>query len=162
MSTPAPAIDTLESFGAALRWGFETAAAQGARVITCADPDFEGWPLDDPQLLQGLTDWIRLPQRQLVLLAASYDGVPRQLPRFTSWRRNWSHAIQALKAPQEFASDVSTLLLDDVSVCVHLADRLNWRGLAAADGRKRWLWQERIDVVLQRSEPGFTISTLGL
>ena len=162
MNLPPPLIESSETFGAALRWGFDAAAAQGARVITCADPDFEGWPLDDPALLQGLSDWIRLPQRQLVLLAASYDGVPQRLPRFAAWRRNWSHAVQALQALPEFALDLPTLLIDDVSVSVQLVDRLQWRGLAAADGRKRWLLQEKLDVVLQRSEPGFPISTLGL
>ena len=58
MNLPPPLIESSETFGAALLWGFEAAAAQGARVITCADPDFEGWPLDDPALLQGLSDWI--------------------------------------------------------------------------------------------------------
>ena len=67
---PPPTIDTRESFVAALRWGFETAAAEGARCITCVDPSFEHWPLDDPGLLDGLTAWARLPQRRLVLLAA--------------------------------------------------------------------------------------------
>ena len=157
-----PSIDTRESFAAALRWGFENAAADGARCISCVDASFEHWPLDDPGLLEGLTAWVKLPQRRLLLLAARYDEVPRRQPRFTAWRRDWAHAVTALQAPQDFAADLPTLLLDDRKTSVHLIDALNWRGRAAVDPRARMLWQEKIDVVLQRSEAGFAVTTLGL
>ena len=160
--SPPPRIDSRESFSAALHWGFERAIAGGARCITCTDPSFEAWPLNDAALLQQLTQWLRLPQRRLVLLAASYDTVPRQLPRFTAWRRDWAHAIQALQPQPEFALDVPALLIDDRHVSVHLIDPLHWRGRAADDARTRLLWQEKIDVVLQRSEPAFAVTTLGL
>lgn len=162
MSDAGPLIDSRDSFGAALRWGFDTAISNGARCITCADPSFEAWPLDDAALLQRLTAWLRLPQRRLVLLAANYESVPRLLPRFTAWRRDWAHAIQALQPPAEFAADVPTLLLDDRSVSVQLIDPLHWRGRAAVDARSRLLWQEKIDAVLQRSEAAFAVTTLGL
>ena len=162
MKEAVPLIESRESFAAALHWGFETAIENGARCITCADPNFDAWPLDDAALLQRLTAWLRLPQRRLVLLAANYDTVPRRLPRFTGWRRDWAHAIQALQAPQEFAFDVPTLLIDDRSVSVHLLDPLHWRGRAAVDARSRLLWQEKIDALLQRSEPAFAVTTLGL
>jgi len=162
MSDSPPLIDTRESFGAALRWGFESAIADGARCITCVDKDLAEWPLDDAALLQCLTDWLRLPQRRLVLLAASYDTVPQRLPRFTGWRRDWVHCIQAMQAPVEFAAELPTLLLDDRKVSVHLVDHLHWRGRAMSEPRARLLWQERVDVVLQRSEPAFAITTLGL
>ena len=157
-----PSIDTRESFAAALRWGFENAAADGGRCITCVDTSFEYWPLEDPGLLEGLTAWAKLPQRRLLLLAARYDEVPRRQPRFTAWRRDWAHAVTALQAPQDFAADLPTLMLDDRKTSVHLIDALNWRGRAAVDPRARMLWQEKIDVVLQRSEAGFAVTTLGL
>lgn len=160
--TAIPRIDSRESLAAALRWGFEQAFAQDARCITCVDATFEHWPLNEPPLLQALTAWLRRPQRRLVLLAASYAEVPQRQPRFTAWRRDWAHAIQALQAPQEMAADLPTLLLDDRSVAVHLIDPLHWRGRASLDVRARVLWQERIDVVLQRSEPAFAVTTLGL
>lgn len=157
-----PRIDSRESFVAALHWGFEQALAQDARCITCVDASFEHWPLDEPLLLQALTTWLRRPQRRLVLLAASYAEVPRRQPRFTVWRRDWAHAIQALQPPQELAADLPTLLLDDRSMAVHLIDPLHWRGRAGLDVRARVLWQERIDAVLQRSEAAFAVTTLGL
>lgn len=162
MSDPIPLIDSRASFVAALRWGFERAVANGARCISCVDANFEEWPLDDAALLQSLTAWLRFPQRRLVLLAANYDSVPQRLPRFTAWRRDWAHAIQAWQPPQELALDLPTLLLDDRSVSVHLLDPLHWRGRAAVDARSRLLWQEKIDAVLQRSEAAFAVTTLGL
>ena len=42
-----PRIDSRESFGVALRWGFDRAFANGARCIICSDPNFEAWPLND-------------------------------------------------------------------------------------------------------------------
>lgn len=162
MSESPPRIDSSESFDAALRWGFETAIANKARCITCVATTFEDWPLDDPALLESLTTWMRLPQRRLVLLAANYDEVPRRLPRFTGWRRDWAHLIQALQPPLELAADLPTLLIDDRSVGVNLIDPVHWRGRAEVDVRARLLWQERIDAILQRSEPAFPVTTLGL
>ena len=162
MNEPAPTIATRESFAAALHWGFQTAIAQGARSVTCVDATFEHWPLDDVGLLESLTTWVRLPQRSLCLLAASYGEVPSRQPRFTAWRRDFAHATVALQAPSEFAADLPTLLLDDKRVSVHLIDAVHWRGRASTAVRTRLLWQEKIDVVLQRSEAGFAVTTLGL
>jgi hypothetical protein len=162
MNLNPPLIDSRETFAAALRWGFAQAVAQDARTITCVDPDFEHWPLDDETLLQTLAAWLRLPQRRLVLLAATYDQVPRRQPRFTTWRRDWAHAIQPLQAPAELAPGLPTLLLDDRSLCVRLIDVEHWRGRAGLDKRDQLLWQERVDVVLQRSEAAFAVTTLGL
>ncbi len=158
----APRIDSHEAFTDAIRWGMAAAMADGARSITCVDPSFEWWPLDDLSLLDALTAWLKLPQRRLVLLAAHYDEVPRRQPRFTSWRVHWAHAIQALQCPQEFAAELPSVLIDDRRVCVHLIDPLQGRGRAERDVRARLRWQEKLDVVLQRSEPAFAVTTLGL
>jgi hypothetical protein len=161
LGTP-PRMESREDFAQAVRWGFAAAVADGARCITCVDPGFELWPLDDAPLLESLTAWLRLPQRRLVLLAASYDEVPRRQSRFTAWRRDWTHAIQALQCAQEFAADLPTLLIDDRRTCVHLIDPVHGRGRAERDARSRLLWQDKVDVVLQRSEPAFAVTTLGL
>jgi len=162
MSQDLPLIDTRAGWQAALRWGFETSLQRGARRITCVDAGFETWPLDDPALLQGLTAWLRLPQRRLVLLARQYDEVPRRFPRFTAWRRDFGHAVEPWQAPEELASDLPNLLLDDGTVSVQLVDEMHWRGRAALDARSATLWRERTDVILQRSTPAFAAVTLGL
>lgn len=159
---PTPVIDSYAAWQDALRWGFATAAEDGARTITCMDPSFESWPLDDAALLQGLSAFLRLPGRRLVFAAAHYDEVPRRLPRFSTWRRDWTHALQTLVVPEEFAAELPSVLIDDRQLSVALIDPEHWRGRAQVDGRARWLWQERVDVVLQRSEPGFPVTVLGL
>lgn len=162
MSETTPVIDTRDGFTAALRWGFDQALAQSARSLVFVDPTFEHWPLDDLEALQTLTQWARLPGRQLTLLAARFEEVPRRQPRFTAWRKEWAHTIRALQAPAEFAADLPTLMLDDRRLSIHLIDAVNWRGRVAQDPRARLLWQEKVDVVLQRSEPAFAATTLGL
>jgi len=163
MSEPdIPAVDSRAGFIAALKWGFGAAFEQGARRIVCCDADFAEWPLEDVALLQGLTTWLKRPQRRLVLLARSYDEVPRRSPRFTAWRNDWAHAIEAWVAPEEMAADLPTVLVSDGAVSVHLIDALHWRGRAELDERRARQWCEQLDVVLQRSERGFGVNTLGL
>lgn len=157
-----PRIDSREAFADGVRWGFVAAMADCARCITCVDPAFELWPLDDVPLLESLTTWLKLPQRRLVLLAATFDEVPRRQPRFSAWRVHWAHALQCLQCPQEFADSLPTLLIDDRRTCVQLIDPVQGRGRAQSDARARLLWQEKVDVVLQRSEPAFAVRTLGL
>jgi hypothetical protein len=162
MNAPLPEIDSFKAWAEALRWGLETACSEGARCITCVDPSFEHWPLNDAALLQTLTTWARLPQRRLVLLAARFDEVPRRHPRFTAWRRDWAHVVQALQSPPEFAAELPSVLLDDRLLSAQLLDADHWRGRVALDRRAHLLLQERVDVVLQRSEPAFAVTTLGL
>jgi hypothetical protein len=157
-----PAIDSRAGFIAALHWGFGAAFEQGARRIVCCDTAFAEWPLDDAGLLQRLTAWLKRPQRRLVLLARGYDELPRRCPRFTAWRNDWAHAIEAWVAPEEMAADLPTVLVSDGAVSVHLIDALHWRGRAELDQRRARQWCEELDVVLQRSERGFGVNTLGL
>lgn len=162
MKTFPGAIDGRADFQAALFWGLATAMAQDARRIVCVDPSFADWPLDEPTLLQGLTDWLPRPQRQLVLLASQYDDFQRGFPRFCAWRANWAHAVQAWQAPEELAQDLPTVLVSDAALCVRLIDAPHWRGRAELDGRQARLWRDELDVVLQRSEQALAVRTLGL
>lgn len=157
-----PSIDSRAAWSAALHWGLKTATEQGARHITWVDADFAQWPLNDPGWLQLLTAWLRLPQRRLVLLAADFGAIPQQHPRFMAWRRDWTHAIEARQAPQELATGLPSVLLDDRQLSVQLLDSVHWRGRAAQDARIAHLLREQIDAVLQRSEASFPVNTLGL
>lgn len=158
-----PLIDSRASFVAALTWGCGAAIANDARQIVCVDAaGFADWPFDDPDLLQRLAAWLRLPQRRLVLLAASFDAVPARWPRFNRWRADWAHAIDAWVAPPEMAADLPCVLVADRVVSVQLIDAAHWRGRASLDRRLAHRWSEEIDVVLQRSARGYAVNTLGL
>ncbi|MBL8341888.1 MAG: hypothetical protein JNL30_10505 [Rubrivivax sp.] len=159
-----PVIDSRRRFGEAVLWGFARAMREGGRSrrILCVDRDFTEWPLDDPALLDPLTAWLRAGQRQLVLLAAAYDEVPRRHARFVAWRRSFTHAVLPYAAPEDVAATLPTLLLDDDGTCVRLIDAVHWRGRVHADEREARPWREQIDALVQRSEPAFPAQTLGL
>lgn len=155
-------IDSAASFEAAVHWAFGTAFARGARRIVCVDPDFADWPLDAPALLEGLSAWLRTPQRRLVLLADRWDEMPRRHPRFVAWRPDWVHAVQTLSPTPGSDFVLPTLLLDDEDLVLRVADRVHWRGRAELDRRDAHAWRDEIDAVLQRSEPAFPAYHLGL
>jgi hypothetical protein len=160
----APRIDSRRHFAEAIHWGFRRAMREGgpSRRIVCVDRDFVEWPLDAPELLDSLTAWLRGPQRQLILLAASYDEMPRRHARFVAWRRSFTHVVHPYVAPEDIAAALPTLLLDDDGTFVRLIDAVHWRGRAEADEREARPWREQIDALVQRSEPGFPAQTLGL
>ncbi len=162
MSEDIPTIASRSAFRAAIGWGLRSAFDEGARRIVCADASFAEWPLDDAAVLHGLTLWLKRPQRRMVLLARHYDDMPRRCPRFVAWRAAWAHAIEAWVAPEDLALDLPTLLVSDGGVSVQLIDDVHWRGRAAIDQKLARQWCESLDVVLQRSERGFAVNTLGL
>jgi len=161
-ASPPPAIDSSSAFADAIRWAFAAAVARDARRVLCVDRDFVHWPLGDPALLDLLTAWLRKPQRQLVLLAAGYDEVPRRHPRFVNWRRGWAHAVAAWAPPGDLGAELPTLFVDDGPILVRLFDAVHWRGRAERDALAARLQRDEIDAVLQRSEPAFPVTELGL
>jgi hypothetical protein len=160
MTTVPPGIASRADFVAAVRWGLDTAVASGARRLVAVDPDFADWPWDDAALLATLGAWLRLPQRRLVLLARSFETVPRRHPRFVAWRPAWAHAIEAWSPVDPVT--LPTWLFDDRSTCVQLLDAEHWRGRCSVDAALARLWRDETDAVLQRSEAAFPVRSLGL
>jgi hypothetical protein len=164
MTRDAPAaaalIDGRSEFTAALQRALAQAARERARELCFVDPDFEAWPLEDPQVLGALTAWARLPKRRLLVIAARFDGLPQRCPRFTAWRREWAHVVECRTTEVE-TSQIPTLLLAGAH-SLQLADRLHWRGHWLADDSEISAWREVVDVLTQRSEPDFPANTLGL
>jgi hypothetical protein len=156
-----PAIDSRSAFVAALHDATAQALARRARRMVWVDADFADWPLDDPDLLQRLTDWLRLPQRRLQLLAIDYEGVRRRA-RFMACYRLWSHAVSAHGPAQDDVATLPCLLLADDTTLVQLLDKTRWRGWIASDAAALQACRERTDALLQRSAPAFPVTTLGL
>jgi hypothetical protein len=153
-------IDGRSAFTGALRQVLVHAVDARERELCWVDPDFETWPLDDAVLLTSLTAWARQPLRRLLLVAGNFDLVPRRFPRFTEWRGLWAHVVEAHVTEIE-PSQVPTLVLAG-SCSLMLADRLRWRGHALSSDKEVADWREVVDVLLQRSQPGFAANTLGL
>jgi len=155
-------IGTRSEFVAAVRQALELALAQRARRMLWVDIDFASWPLDDAALLQRLVDWLRLPQRQLLLLATDYEDLRRRHARFTALYGLWSHAVTARAPAQDEAASLPSLMLAQGTAAVHLMDEEHWRGWISTDPVTLRRWQERVDALLQRSEAAFPVTTLGL
>lgn len=155
-------IDTRADFRAAVLETVDAALARDARTMLWVDPDFAGWPLDEPRLIDALTAWLKRPLRRLVLLAGGYDALARTHPRFTAWRADWAHAVEPRTPSDLDPSDLPTLLLDDGPVLLELWDRERIRGRATVDAFAARLARDRIDAALQRSEPAWPVRPLGL
>lgn len=156
------ALRSKADFQAALRWSLGHALANRSRRMTWLDPDFAVWPLDDAALLDALAQWLRLPQRRLVLVAHRYDVLARQCPRFVAWRRNWAHAIDAWSPSEGVDVRLPTLAIDDDRLCLQVFDSTHWRGRLALGETVVHQWQEEIDALLQRCEAAFPVHQLGL
>jgi hypothetical protein len=144
---------------AALRAALVHAAAQ-EREVVFVDAHFEGWPLDDPQVLEHLLAFGKQPLRRVLMVAARFDAVSVRYPLFTRWRRDFGHVIDCRQTDVE-ASQVPSLLLAGQR-SVHLSVPSVWRGHWLHDEKERGDWREVVDALLQRSEPGFASTTLGL
>ena len=157
-----PAIDSRGAFIAALRGSVQSAVAQGARRMLWADRDFAEWPLNDPMLLEAMTQWLRRPRRHLVLLAHDFDGASRRCPRFVHWYRIWSHAVSAFSPPPGDAAELPCLILVEGRAVVHVVDKERWRGRISLDSQEVNQVRDSIDALLQRSDAAFPATTLGL
>jgi len=157
-----PAIDSRRDFIAALQASVQSAVAQGTRRMLWADSDFAEWPLDDAMLLEAMTQWLRLPRRHLVLLAHDFDDLSRRCPRFVAWYRTWSHVVGAFSPPSNETAELPCLFLVEGTAAVYLVDKERWRGRISLDTKEVNQARDSTDALLQRSEPAFPATTLGL
>lgn len=155
-------FETRADFVAAIVRAPAYATAAGARRMLWVDPDFADWPLDDPALLQGLTDWLRLPQRRLVLLAIDFSRVARERPRFMAWYPYWTHAVQAVAPDVAEVAELPAVLVVEPAAALELVDRRRWRSHWDEDAARTRIWTEQLDALLQRCAPALPATTLGL
>ncbi len=157
-----PTVDSLASYHAALHWGVAQASASGARTLWCVDEDFADWPWNQPELLQALVPWLRLPQRRLVLVARQFDTLQRRHPRFVAWRADWAHAVDTW-APSEGERPVlPALLVDDGATLVHRLQAPDWRVSVGSDAARAQAARGEVQALLARCESAFPVKALGL
>jgi hypothetical protein len=160
-STDTSIIDTRQAFAAALHAALDLALAQRARRMFWVDADFADWPLDAAAALPLLGDWLRLPQRHLVLLAAQPEALRRRA-RFMEAYRLWSHALSVFAPAADDAAALPCLLLAEDTVCVHVLDKPRWRGRSSQVPAELRTARDNLDALLQRSEPALPATVLGL
>jgi hypothetical protein len=131
------------------------------RDITLVDVDFSPWPLDDAAVVEALTRWVQLPGRRLHLIGSRFDLIERRQARFAAWRKPFAHAVECMTPTELEPSDVPALLMLDAG-CLELLDRERWQGRWSADRRAWVLQRERVDALVQRCEPAWPVTVLGL
>ena len=154
-------IGSRKAFHDAIRDALSRAADADAGEIFVADVDFADWPLNERAVAEALGRWAS-SRRRLVVYAHSFEALPRNAPRFTEWRRQWSHIVQFRTDPEVEAQQVPTLLLVPGEVTVRLLDPVRYRGMVSGRATDQVQARETIDALLQRSVEGFPPTTLGL
>jgi len=154
-------IASRKEFHDAIRAGLTQAADAGASEICLVDADFLDWPLNERAVVEALSRWAA-SRRRLLLFAHRFDELPRSAPRFTEWRRQWSHIVQCRTDPDLEAQQVPSFLLVPGEVTVRLLDPVSHRGIVSGRASDQVQCREAIDALLQRSVEAFPPTTLGL
>ena len=123
-------IGSRKEFHDAIRAALAQAADAGASEICFVDVDFQDWPLNERAVVETLGRWAT-SRRRLVVYGHSFEALPRSAPRFTEWRRQWSHIVQFRTDPEVQAQQVPTLLLVPGQVSVRLLDPVRYRGMVS-------------------------------
>ena len=154
-------INSRKEFHDAIRTCLAQAADVGASEICLIDTDFQDWPLNERAVVETLARWAA-SRRKLVLFGHSFEALPRSAPRFTEWRRQWSHIVQCRNDPDLQAAQVPTLLLVPGELSLRLLDPVRYRGMLSGRATDQVEAREAIDALLQRSVEAFPPTTLGL
>lgn len=160
-SSPRQAIASRGEFFDAARELLSRADVSLTRDITLVDTDFSPWPIDEREVVDALTRWIRLPGRRLRLIGSRFDVIERDQSRFATWRKPFAHAIECWSPTDVEPADMPSLLLFDAA-CIELLDRERWQAHGSTERRTLVLQRERIDALMQRCETAWPVTTLGL
>jgi hypothetical protein len=157
---PALRFEGRSQFQQLVRDALATAAREGWREIIPADASFEDWPLYERAVAESLQAWSKTG-RKMTLLAKNYDDVVRRHARFVTWRRTWSHIIEARAVPSADALDVPSVIWSPGWVLERRdIDRCN--GFCGDEPERRVLMRQTLQEWLQKSTPSFPATTTGL
>lgn len=157
------AVDGRRDFEAALKEALgRIASAPRAREVFLCDADYADWPLGERAVVDLFEAWA-MSHRRLVMIACSFDDLARRHPRWVSWRQRWSHVVDC-RLLTDIEAPACPSLLHAPEVCtLRLFDVQRHRGAySEGDDEVDRAVRADFDVLSQRSEPGFPVTTLGL
>ena len=149
-----------EDFLQLVRDALACAASEGWRELILSDATFEDWPLGERAVAQSLQDW-SASGRHCILLAKRYDAVVRRHARFVTWRKTWSHIIDARACSSADALELPSAIWSPGWVMQRL-DPERCNGFSGGEPERRVLLRENLNGWLQKSSPSFPAHTLGL
>jgi hypothetical protein len=143
-----------------VRDALATAAREGWREIILSDADFSDWPLGERAVSESLRAW-SAAGRRCTLLACRYDEMAVRHARFVTWRRAWSHIIDARACSSADPLELPSAIWSPAWVMQRLdPDRSN--GYCGPEPERRLLLKENLQEWLAKSSPSFAATTLGL
>jgi hypothetical protein len=131
------------------------------RRVWLVDPDFAAWPFGDAAVIDAMSAWIRSGGRRMTWIGADFAAVERSHPRLVPWRRQYAHAIDAYRPVEGEQVDWPSWLILERTALV-LDDRERWRGRTLTEPQRLRELCEAADALLQRCEPAWPGTTLGL
>lgn len=136
-------------------------APPSVRQATCIDHHFADWPLGDEAVTSALSSWLRQGARQLRIVGVDFDATARAHARFARWRRDWSHTIEVHQSADPlYKPPIRGLLIG--GVFLQWMDAPDWRLRVLTDAVQVRAIAEQIADFLQRCEPGWPPTTIGL
>lgn len=157
---PSGRFEGRTAFQQLVRDALATAAREGWREIIVSDADFADWPLGERAVAESLKAWSS-SGRRMTLLARRYDEVAMRHARFVTWRRTWSHIIEARACPAADPLELPSAIWSPGWV-LHRLDIDRCNGFTGAEAERRVLLRESLKEWLGRSSPAFPATTLGL
>ena len=148
------------AFQQLVRDALARAAQEGWRELILSDPDFADWPLGERAVTESLRAW-SASGRRCTLLACRYDELTIRHARFVTWRRAWSHIIEARACASADALDFPSAIWSPGWVMQRL-DPERCNGYCGAEPERRLLLRESLQEWLAKSSPAFPATTLGL
>ena len=149
-----------KEFQQIVRDALACAAREGWREIILCDANFEDWPLAERAVVQSLEAW-SATGRHCTLLARRYDEVVRRHARFVSWRKTWSHIIDARACASADPLELPSAIWSPGWVLQRL-DPERCNGVTGAEPERRVMLHENLQEWLRKSSPSFPATTLGL
>jgi hypothetical protein len=155
-------------FANAVRDALRFAHKDGWREMLLCDGDFLDWPLADRETEEMLQAWSN-SQRKFTIIARDFDALIRTHHRFVSWRRQWSHIVDAWEvkavSAEEFPSGIigtSGHLSQFGNWSLHRLDKERSRGVFSSNPSRLLQLRNLIESVRERGATGFAATTLGL
>ncbi|TFY97129.1 hypothetical protein [Ramlibacter humi] len=149
-----------EAFRQLVRDALAAAAREGWREIILCDAEFADWPLGERAVAESLQQW-SASGRKCTLLARRWDEVVRRHARFVTWRRQWSHIVEARACPSADELELPSAIWTP-SWVMERRDPERCNGYTGREPERRLALRERLREWLQRSSPSFPATTLGL
>jgi len=157
---PGGRFEGRSAFQQLVRDALACAAREGWREIILSDPDFADWPLGERAVAESLQAW-SASGRQITLLGRRYDEIVRRHARFVTWRRTWSHIVEARSCASADPLDLPSAIWSPGWVMQRL-DPQRCTGVSGSEPERRLILRETLQEWLKKSAPAFPATTLGL